>query len=142
MKTIEIVLGASVLTLGVLSVLFINLGLAPSRLYPGQLTYSELAQSVRYLLFPLLLIVGFVTIGHGIHERRVLEAVFGISLLLWGLISWGFVAIILIDGGDPYIFSRTDDLIEVSFFIMPSIFLGIALILDGKKKAESIIMAK
>jgi len=105
MNVIEIVLGASVLALSVLSELFINFGVTPSRFYPRHITYSGLAQSVQYFLFPIQLIVGFVTIGHGIHKRRVLEAVFGIGVLLWGSISWMFVAMVLINGGFPYTFS-------------------------------------
>jgi len=128
---IEVMLGVAVFLLSALSILFINSGVIPSSQFPGHYTYSFLAGLPRVLLI-LLPLVGFAAICQAIYKKRLLEFALGIVVIVWGFFAWLSISIILIDGAMPYIKgSLIDDLIETSLSIIPGIFLGIALTLDG-----------
>jgi hypothetical protein len=130
MNKIEVVLGVTVLLLSVLSMLFINFGVVPSLEFPGHYTYSTLAyESYGSLL--LISVVGVVIIVYGVCEKRVLESGLGFVISLCGFLAFSWVNLSLIDGTSPYIKSFPTSIIETLLPIIPNIFLGIALMLDG-----------
>ena len=130
MNNMEVVLGASIVLFSVLSML-LSLSVVPSREYPGKLTYSSLAH-LSILLFPLLLLAGFVTIGHAAYRNRHLELGLGIATVLWAGPTWLWVALCLYDASSPYIKgSLVMNLVGMILPISVGVFLGFALVLDG-----------
>jgi len=134
MDKIEVVLGVTVFLLSVLSILFINFGVVPSRFYPGHYTYSGLAYLSNFYLFPLLLLVGFFTFVHGIYRKRFLELGLGTIILFWGGWAWFCVSLDLYDGTSPYIKSFPTSITETLLQIVPGTFLGVVLTLDGMRR--------
>jgi len=134
MNKIEFVLGATVFLSSILSILFVNFGVVPSRFYPGHYTYSGLAYLSNFYLFPLLLIAGFIAFMHGIYRSRFLELGLGIISILWGSCTWLWVSLNLYDGISPYIKSFPTSITETWLPIVLGIFLGIALMLDGTRR--------
>jgi len=133
MNKIEVVLGITVFLLSVLSILFINLGVVPSREYPGHYTYGFLSGFSEILLI-LLSLEGIVAIMHAAQRHRSLEFGLGIVIILWGFLALMWVAMSLIDGRSPYIKEFPTSVTRAWLPIIPGIFLGIALTLDGIRR--------
>jgi hypothetical protein len=135
MNNFEIVAGALVFTFSFLSLLFIICsGVVPSRQFPGHYEYSGFAGLSRLYLFPLILIVGFLVMVHGVYGNRSTESWLSVIVELWGVPAWFFVALTLYDGSSPYIKgSIMNDLVWMALSVAPGLCLGIALMWDGLK---------
>jgi len=131
MNKIEFVLGVTVFLLSVFSILFINSGVVPSDEYPGHYTYGFPACLSELLLITISL-EGIVATAHAAHRKKFLELGLGIVIIVWGFLASGWVDLSIYDGCSPYIKgSLTNELIQMSLSIIPGLFLGIALTLDG-----------
>lgn len=139
MNEIEVLLGVSVFTLSVISIFFISFGVIPSTEYPGHFTYSNLAHLSRFVLLPLLSLLGLVALGHATVRKKHLETGLGISIVVWGFLTWVTIAATLIDGSSPYIKSYPTSVTDTCLLLVPSIFLGIVLMLDGTTDAHKIL---
>jgi hypothetical protein len=140
MNKIEVLLGVSAFTFSVIFILFISFGVIPSKEYPGHFTYSNLAHLSRFVLLPLLSLQGFVALGHAIVRKKPLEIGVGIFIVVWGVLTWLTVAATLIDGSSPYIKSYPTSVTDTCLLLVPSIFLGIVLMLDGTIDMHKILV--
>lgn len=137
MNKTEIVLGITVLLLSVLSILTITLGVVPSLEYPGHYTYSRLAYH-SYVSLLLIFSAGVAVIVIGVCEKRVLESGLGFVISLCGFLALFWVSLGLYDGTSTYIKSFPTSIIKTLLPIIPNIFLGIVLMLDGiRRKTQS-----
>jgi len=136
MNKTEFTLGTSVLLITVLSIWLFNYGVVPSEEYLGYYTYGFAADFSEALLI-LLMLEGVLVTLHGARSKGFMEAGLGIAIATWEFLAFALVAVSLSDGR-PFILAFPTPVNRTSFYIMPGIFFGIALMLDGLRKHKAI----
>jgi hypothetical protein len=133
MNKTEFVLGASVFLLTALSIFLFNYGIVSSEKYPGEYTYgfeSDFSEALLLLLF----LAGFFVTLHGARSKGFIEAGFGVAIAVWAFFAFLLVGVSLADGRSLYILAFPTPVTRTLRYIMPGIFLGIVLMLDGLRK--------
>jgi len=136
MNKTEVALGASVFLLTVLSIWLFNYGVVPSEKYPGNYTYGS-ASDFSEALLALLILEGVLVTLHAARSKGFIEAGLGIVIAVWGFFAFLLVALELADGRSPYILAFPTPVTRTWFYIIPGIFLGIVLMLDGLRKHKA-----
>jgi len=85
---VEAVLGSTVVLLTVFSILFLYLGVVPSR-EPGHYKFGPLSNLGRLIIYFVLPALGVIVLLHGGVAQRPLELGLGLLIALWG--GWALV---------------------------------------------------
>jgi hypothetical protein len=129
----QVALGATVLLLSTFSMIAYYFVLTPSVEFPGFYTNSDTFGLPEFFIF-LQLFVGITILFHSFVRARFLELVIGMIVFVWTPITCMVFSSRLHPSGIQTPYFPLNDIILTCLAMMLDVFLGIALILDGKGK--------